>query len=195
MFFFIMFGLLHSFEALKDFPIVETIVINSELDLKNLNYPCYLKIDSHIHKKEAGGVFFCDDITSSNSAFVEMKKKFPKNRIVYQPLVEGFHSIIGIKEEEVFGKVLMFGVGGSDLVNRKIVFRTSKINRSEIKEMINSINVKEIKNYNHKEKLISLIEMISFWARYNDVKEMDLNPVILSKDGPLIVDARMEFFE
>lgn len=188
-----MLGVLESFEVLKDFPIVKTVIVDKKDDLKDLEYPCYLKVDSYVHKKQNGGVFYCDDETSANVASDLIKKNFPKNKIVAQPVVKGLQLVAGIKKDNVFGKVLMFGLGGSNLDEKNVTFRALKINRTEINRMFKDLKINEIQEYKYKEKLISLIEMISYFAIYNDVKELDLNPIILGSRGPLIVDARIEF--
>jgi len=186
-------GLLDSFNVLKDFPIVKTTIIEKKIDLMNINYPCYIKVDSYIHKKQNGGVFFCDDKSSGENAFDKIKTNFPENKIVYQEVVNGLQIIIGIKKDNVFNKVIMFGEGGSNLDEKNIVFRTINMNRTEISKMFKDLKIgREISLYRHKEKLISLVEMVSYFARYNNIEEMDLNPVILSDKGPLIVDARIK---
>ncbi len=187
-------GVVDSFKELKDFPIISIKEIKEEKDLNTLKYPCYLKIDSYIHKKENGGVFFCDDKQSGIRAFYSIKEKFPNTKIISQNSIEGEQIVIGVKNDKVFGKIIMFGSGGNNLEKNDITFRTVKINRTQIKEMFQELKIYDfIKNYKYKEKLISLIEMTSFFSIHKNIDEMDLNPVILTNEGPVIVDARIKF--
>jgi acetyl-CoA synthetase (ADP-forming) len=98
-----------------------------------------------------------------------------------------------------FGPVIMFGLGGIFVeLFKDVSFRIAPLERKDAKEMI-----REIKAYPLLEgfrgtepadlnSLINLILKVSdFSMEFEDVKEIDLNPVFIYKDGLITVDARI----
>ncbi len=125
-----------SFEFLKDFPIANYKIIKNEKDLENikLDFPVYLKISIGGHKLILGGIVRCKDKKQIEQEFEKMKTKFPDKNFIIQEEVKGEEFIIGIKTDEVFGKMLMLGFGGSQVEETKnVVFRTAPTSSSEIK--------------------------------------------------------------
>lgn len=184
-------GLIDSFGILRDFNIAKFFIVESSSDLNKLKFPYYMKIDSEKHKLNLGGVLFCKDLEEAEKNYKLLKNKFSE-RIVIQEEIKGIELILGIKKDDIFGFVLMLGFGGSKLFKEGITFRVLKLNRSEINNALNEFDKDILKKYVYKEKLISFIEMICFLAEKINIKEMDLNPIILSNKGPFIVDARIK---
>ncbi|MDD2444675.1 MAG: acetate--CoA ligase family protein [Candidatus Nanoarchaeia archaeon] len=184
-------GLISSFKILEDFNIAKYSIIESVSDLNNLNFPYYMKIDSEKHKLSLGGVLFCENLEKAKENYNLLKNKF-NNKIIIQEEIKGTELILGIKKDDVFGFVLMLGFGGKNLSKENLIFRILKLNRSEISNALSEFNENILRNYIHKEKLISFIEMICFLVEKVNIKEMDLNPIILSNKGPFIVDARIK---
>jgi len=183
--------LIESFKLLKDFLIAKYKIIENEKDLEKINeqnfkFPVYLKVSSAKHKLKLGGVAKCQNKKQLEKEFKKMKTKFKNKNFIIQEEVKGQEMIIGIITDEVFGKMLMLGIGGNQVEETKNVsFRTAPTNKQEIKKML-----KDLKNYNrtiNEDKLILLAEKIS---KLN-VKEMDLNPVIVNNKQAVIVDARI----
>lgn len=184
-------GLIDSFDILKDFNIAKFLIIEDISDLNKLNFPYYMKIDSEKHKLNLGGVLFCENLEKAKENYKILKDKF-KEKIVIQEKVKGVELILGIKKDEVFGFVLMLGFGGSNLSKENLTFRVLKLSRTEISNALSEFDKNILKSYSHKERLISFIEMICFLVEKINIKEMDLNPIILSDKGPFIVDARIK---
>jgi len=176
-----------SFEFLKDFPIANYKIIKNEKDLENikLDFPVYLKISIGGHKLILGGIVRCKDKKQIEQEFEKMKTKFPDKNFIIQEEVKGEEFIIGIKTDEVFGKMLMLGFGGSQVEETKnVVFRTAPTSSSEIKKMLQELKTQK------SDKLISLAEKVSKLQ----VQEIDLNPVIVNNKEAIIVDARICLF-
>lgn len=185
-------SLIDSFNILKDFNLAKYFIIEKNSDLEKLEFPYYMKIDSEKHKLSLGGVLFCNNLEKAKENYKILKEKFDEE-IIIQEKVEGTELILGIKKDSIFGYVLMLGFGGNNISKDNLIFRVLRINRSEISNVLSKLDKEKIlKNYFYREKLISFIEMICFLAEKIDIKEMDLNPIILSKKGPVIVDARIK---
>ena len=187
-------GVLDSFSVLKGIPIAKTIIINNESDLEKQEFPYFMKIDSGEHKLKLGGVFRCRNINEAQKNYKILQKKFKGIQIIIQEEILGIELIIGIKEDEVFNKTIMFGLGGTFVEEKgDITFRSLPISKNEIIEMLDDLPfIKALikKSYPIK-KLINLIYDICTLAQKKKITELDLNPVIINKDGVFIVDARI----
>jgi len=183
---------------------LEVNVIESLKDLKKyLNFPYVMKISSSslIHKTEARAVI--TDIFSEKNLEDAFKKLSDiiirekiKADIVIQKQIKGLELIVGIKEDMQFGKIILFGAGGvyTEIIKDSSI-RLLPVSKKNVQEMIEEtkagalISNKRI-SYNV-EVLKSLILAISELAVRKDIKEMDLNPVILTRENVFIVDARV----
>ncbi len=191
-------GVIESFEFLKGVPLANFVVVKSLKDLEKMPFPYYLKADVSGHKTEMKAVIRCDNLKEARKNFILLKKKFGRKMIIAQETCHGLEMIVGIKEDVVFGKMLLVGFGGIFTEMKKDVsFRALPVSRSEIKKMISELKGVDVlsargKNYPI-EKFYTIVEMIAHLAEKKDVKEMDLNPVILCEDCDCakIVDARV----
>ncbi|MBI4296731.1 MAG: acetate--CoA ligase family protein [Chloroflexi bacterium] len=183
----------------------EAIAISGEL-----KFPVALKIVSPdiTHKSDAGGVKLglktanqvgkaYDDILAS------VKSKNPQAVIhgvsVQKMASPGVEVIMGMFQDPQFGPVLMFGLGGVFVeVLKDVSFRLVPLTRRDAQEM-----VREIKGFQllagfrgHEPVAIHVLEnwllkLSDFIAKNEDIKELDLNPVIAYPDCALAVDARV----
>ena len=177
---------------------------------RQLGFPVALKIASPdiVHKSDAGGVKLgletpeqieqaYDDILRN------VRQKYPQAGVqgisVQKMARPGIEVIIGINRDKQFGPVLMFGLGGIWVeVLQDVSLRVTPVTRRDAGEMI-----KEIKGYrmltgyrNQPPADLSgledmLLAVSDFAVKYPMVKELDLNPVIASRDGAVAVDARV----
>jgi len=181
----------------------------SEAVLK-IPYPLAMKVvcPDIIHKSDSGGIKLnLKDEEEVQKAFEEIMtnacKVTARGRVLgtlISPMAaEGQECIIGMIRDPQFGPVIMFGLGGIFVeVLKDVAFRVAPLTNIDIDEMI-----KEIKGYKvltgirgKKPKDIEAIRHIL--ARLSDVaidnpeiKEIDLNPVIIHQKGASIVDSRM----
>ncbi len=175
-----------------------------------LGYPVVLKVVSPqvIHKSDMGGVKV--NINSEE----ELKRAYrdiTKSVIEHEPNAEiagmivvkqapkGEEAIIGVIEDEIFGKTLMFGMGGilTEVFN-DVTFKVCPVDKKTAGEMI-----AETKGYKvlcgirggeaaDIEALAELLEKVSNLVMENDeIEEIDLNPVRLYNKGLAVLDARV----
>lgn len=161
-----------------------------------------------LHKSDAGGVR--TNLTSENAvrtAFDEIvsnvRRYYEKadiRGILVSPMAEqGVEVIIGTKIDDQFGPIIMFGLGGVLVeILKDVSFRVLPISPPSAKKMIDEIKASVILNGYRgrppadkkalRRLLLTCSEVIE---AYPEIKEMDLNPVIVYKKGVAVVDARI----
>jgi len=170
-----------------------------------------LKIVSQdiLHKSDVGGVRLnvaADPavIARESQALIDhVKKTCPAAKIqgvLALPMAKkGTEVIIGAVNDEQFGRVLMFGLGGVFVeVLKDVVFRALPLSHPEALDMIASVKTRAVLDgvrgsaAADREGLAKLLVNLSLLAEHHpEIAEIDLNPVILNEDGITIVDARM----
>jgi acetate---CoA ligase (ADP-forming) subunit beta len=173
-------------------------------------YPVVLKISSQdiTHKSDAGGVKVgLKDADEVSRAFKEIMSSCTKyapdakiEGITVQNMADpALEVIIGVTTDPQFGPVIMFGLGGIWVeVLKDVSFRLIPVSTKDVKKMIREIRGFNIlKGYRGQEPanlelLEDMILKISDMVTKNpEIDEMDLNPVFVSKDKAVAVDARI----
>ena len=182
--------------------VIDCNVIDSKEKLEKFtDFPYVLKLSSSLlHKTEEKAVI--TDIYSKDSLISAynhlnsiLKKHQISGKIILQKQVRGLELIIGINKDEQFGKVILFGQGGiyTEVLNDTAI-RILPITKKEIEEMIFSTKISKLFFARgviyDTSKLVNLIDRIS--AISKNINELDLNPVIFTKDEIYIVDARVK---
>lgn len=215
-----------SVESLRQLSFVETSKLMNSVELtisgafiseisglkkyhKKITYPWAMKVVSEqiVHKTDAGGVLIgIKNKLEAKNAWKKMVKSIKKydssailDGFVVQPMIGGQEVIIGMKRDETFGPVIIFGLGGIfvEILN-DVSMRIAPINYNDAISMI-----KEIKSIALLEGargadsvdidgLAKIIVGISRLAQKNkEIQEIDLNPVMVDKNDAVIVDARV----
>ena len=168
---------------------------------RKLSFPVVMKVAGRgiVHKSDVGGVIL--NIRSEE----EVRKAFqtlmsiPKAEGVnVQPQLErGIEVIAGVAENEQFGSVVMFGLGGIFVeVLRDVSFRLLPLTRRDAEEM-----VREVKGYRLLEgyrgmkgdvgAVVDLLLKLNEIVERESIVEMDLNPVFVYEKGLAVADARI----
>lgn len=190
-------GVIGSFDVVKSLPLARWKVVMKHDDLTEFGFPCYLKVDVSEHKSEIGAIVRCDSLRDAEDKLRKMHGAFPNNKIIIQEMCEGIEMIVGLKNDEVFGKLLVVGFGGIFAeVKKDVSFRALPVTRRDIVQMIKELKGVEVFRARGKEydltKFVMLIEKVAYLADKVDIAELDLNPVIVGESKSLIVDARIE---
>ncbi len=189
-------------------PVVEEIEIKNEVDLKgaikSLDYPVVLKgVGKNItHKSELGLVKTnIYNFEALKKAYYDVisKASLGVEKVVIQPQIQGLREFVaGIFRDPDFGPVLMFGLGGIFTEALKdYTLRICPVEKMDIMDSISEIRssllLKDFRgeraaNIDHIEKILTgLCEMA---CSYEEIKEIDINPIVITKDGSCIcVDA------
>jgi len=191
-----MLNLTNSLKILKNLNIAKYEEVNEKSlveESAKIQFPLYLKINSGEHKAKLGAVRLCNNFKELQDNFNNLSKKFSDSSFIIQEKIDGQEMVLGIKQDKTFGKLLMIGIGGSLIEQIKdIKFRKTPVSNQEIKTAIEKLQFYEfIKKKLNESNLASLIDDAIELQTLN-VKEADLNPVILTENKAVIVDARIE---
>ena len=162
-----------------------------------------------LHKSEAGGVVLglesAQAVEDAYREIVERARSFnPEAQlrgVLVTPQVEsgGVEVIVGTKHDDQFGPVIMFGLGGIMVeVMRDVVFRLVPLAAEGAAEM-----VRQIRGYPllagargrppldtaALERLLLVCSEVM--EAYPQIAEMDLNPVLVQREGVAVLDARV----
>ena len=177
---------------------------------ERLGYPLAMKIVSPdiIHKSDAGGIKLnlsnAEEVKAASDEIMRNALNVTTREnivgVLLSPMVPpGQECIIGMIRDAQFGPVIMFGLGGIFVeVLKDVSFRVAPLADEDIDEMI-----EEIKGYKIltgvrgeppkdveaiKRVLAKLSEIV---IDNPDIREIDLNPVIVHEKGLSIVDSRV----
>jgi len=176
-----------------------------------IGFPVALKVvsDEITHKTDVGGVSL--NIASRKQVEKEFgkivaraKKAVPKARIQgvsVQAMIDAgnVELIIGKKEDNVFGPVLLFGAGGiaTEVFGDKSI-GLPPLNRRLARKMIENTKIHRLlkgRRPRLKAKLSGLEAMLVDFSRFSldfpEIEEVDINPVIVSRGKFYAVDARI----
>ncbi|PRY73454.1 acetate--CoA ligase family protein [Halomonas ventosae] len=172
--------------------------------------PLAMKVVSKdiLHKSDAGGVKLNvvgeAAMQDAREAILDACRAYDANAEIEGVLVtpmakKGVEVIVGVIRDPIFGPVLMFGLGGIFVeILEDVAFRAIPLSRHDARSMVEQIKAKRIlegvrgESAVDKEALVDLLlKVSSIVAAYPDLKELDLNPVIVNADGYAVVDARV----
>lgn len=161
-----------------------------------------------LHKSDAGGVRInLSSEKAVRSAFDEIVSNAGKYNpqadirgVLVSPMAEqGIEVIIGTKIDDQFGPVIMFGLGGVLVeILKDVSFRVLPISPPSAKKMIDEIKASVILDgyrgrppADKKAVMKLLLTCSEVVEAYPEIREMDLNPVIVYEKGVAVVDARI----
>jgi len=175
-----------------------------------IGYPIVLKIVSPdiTHKSDVGGVIVGlksrdEVVEGAKKIFDNVSKNAPNARItgvlVQKMVPYGLEVIVGGLRDNIFGAVVMFGLGGIFVeVLRDVSFRIAPISMDEALEMIHEIKShKLLEGYRgqppvDKKSLAKIIVGVSNLLLENpEIESIDLNPIMAFPDKAVVADARI----
>ena len=177
---------------------------------EEIGYPAVLKIISPnvLHKFDVGGVML--DINSPEEAkkafnkIVENVKKHKPDAQIDGILVQEMapsstEVIVGAIKDPQFGETLMFGLGGTFVeIMKDVSFRIAPINEDDARQMISEVKASIIlRGYRGQPPrdidaiMKILLDTSRLVMEHPDIKELDLNPVMVYEKGAKTVDARI----
>ncbi|MEM1599392.1 MAG: acetate--CoA ligase family protein [Sulfolobaceae archaeon] len=164
----------------------------------SIGYPVVMKIstDTPVHKTEMKGVVMNVEREMVDSTF-SMLSKISK-RVIIQEQLTGLEVFVGGKKDPVFGHVVLVGPGGIYVeVLKSIGYGISPIYEDEALEILKESKVFDMlkarkRNYDEG-SLIRTIVTVSRMIVDLDIKELDINPVIVNDRGAFAVDVRVVF--
>lgn len=176
-----------------------------------IGYPVVLKIVSPdiSHKSDVGGVILglrnrFEVMDAYQRIIDNVSMNAPNSRIagiLVQKMAKpgGIEVIVGGLRDNVFGPVVMFGLGGIFVeVLRDVSFRVAPVSFEDALEMMKEIKAAKIlEGYRNtppidKNSLAKIIVATAKLLEENpEVDSLDLNPIIAYPDKAIVVDARI----
>ncbi|OYT28866.1 MAG: acetyl-CoA synthetase [Thermofilum sp. ex4484_79] len=196
-------------------PVAKFVLVKDIDDIEKvrgvLSPPFVAKISSPdvIHKTDVGGIFLNiqteEELKYTVENILENVKRRMSNAkidgvIVQEMIKRGYEVIIGGLRDQQFGPVVAFGLGGVFVeVLKDVAFDIAPIEPEEALSLIKSIKgYRILLGYRGKPpaNLESLANMLSkasqfLWEYRRYIKEMDLNPVIVTSKNSYVVDSRI----
>ena len=177
---------------------------------EQLGYPVVLKIVSPdiLHKSDAGGVIVNlrsnAEVRSAYAKILENANKYnPSVRItgvlVQEMAPKSTEVIVGAIKDSQFGQTMMFGLGGIFVeLLKDVTLKIAPITEAEAVEMITGVKAYPIlKGYRNTipadvDAITAILLNTSRLVMENpEIKELDLNPVMVYEKGAKTVDARI----
>ena len=171
---------------------------------KRIGYPVALKIVSPgiTHKTDVGGVKI--SIKSEELlriAYGQIMQSADGNVVdgvlVQKMARKGVELIIGGKKDPQFGHMIVLGLGGINVeIFRDVSARLCPLVSADVDEMVAELKSHPLlegargKKPINKKVLEQLVLRSCRFMAQEDIKEMDLNPVVFDENGCDIVDAR-----
>jgi acyl-CoA synthetase (NDP forming) len=170
----------------------------------SIGFPVVLKARSGslVHKSDVGGVVLgLESAEAVREAYAAMSDRIGEQMggAVLQPMIpSGVEAIIGLVVDPDFGPVVMAGLGGvmTDLLGDH-AFAVPPFNPGTAESMIESLRAAALLDgYRGSPKVdrhafIAVLESIAKVAELvPELVELDLNPVVVSASGALVVDCK-----
>ena len=179
---------------------------------RRMGYPVVLKIQSPqiTHKSDVDGVAL--NITADEGVraiFQQMTARAKELRpdaeiigVTVQKMVtypNSFELIMGTKKDPVFGSVIMIGMGGIGAeVFQDLALGLPPLNEALARRMLESLKSWPLlRGYRGKpganiDRLIEIIMRFSYLvADYPEIKELDINPLLVTPEDVIALDARV----
>jgi 4-hydroxybutyryl-CoA synthetase (ADP-forming) len=206
------------YEVLKayGFPVPKSILAINENDAikaaNDIGYPVVMKISSKdvVHKSDSGGVKVgLKNDNEVKDAFKlilsNVTTRHPdadiKGILVQEMITSSRETIVGAKQDELFGPLLLFGLGGIYVeVLKDVVFRLAPISELEARDMVESIKTIGLLRGARGEKPSDISSVIDCLLRlsqlvidFPEIQEFDINPLLVLEEGKgsRVVDVRI----
>jgi acetate---CoA ligase (ADP-forming) len=168
-------------------------------------FPVAVKVDSDkvLHKTDKQGLILgIKNQVELTEAISKIKNNFPGENFIIQPMQKiKTELILGIKKDEIFGPIAVFGLGGIYTEVFKMVdFLVPPASLVEVKEKLLASKIKFLfaetrgqMPYDIDEMTKILLGLSELALELEEIKELDINPLLIYNDGKsaVAVDVKM----
>jgi Acyl-CoA synthetase (NDP forming) len=164
----------------------------------SIGYPVVMKIsaDKPLHKTEMKGVVMNVEKDIVKSVYKQLSQI--TKRVMIQEQLTGLEVFVGGLKDPVFGHTVLVGSGGIYVeVLKNVSYGISPVYEDEALEMLKESKVHDMltarKRGYDEGSLIRTIVTVSRMIVDLNIKEMDINPLIVNENGAFAVDVRILF--
>jgi acetyltransferase len=181
----------------------ESVVSNPDEAVKlssSIGFPVAMKVVGPVHKSEAGGVAL--NVSDKDTVVKEFKRMTGiagYKAVLIQKMISGTELFAGVKAEGAFGHLILAGLGGIFIeVLKDVSAGLVPVNESTARRMIHSLKSYDIIKGARGKTGVSESLFIDVICRLSalietapEIIEMDLNPLMGTRDSVIAVDARI----
>lgn len=170
---------------------------------EKIGYPVVAKVVSPrvMHKTEVGGVVTgIKNAEMLEEAFHKLSRIEGFHGIIVDETLTGVELIVGARNDNQFGPIILLGVGGVGVeLYRDVSIRMVPVNPQDVDLMIRSLRARNlVEGFRgaepvNRELLVELVvrfsDLVSVIA--GEIESVDLNPVMCSSQRVAVADARI----
>jgi acetyltransferase len=185
-------------------PVVEEHVSCEWEELRDFaektGYPVVAKVTGPVHKSDIGGVAL--NVRSPEHLKIEFERlmRLPDAKaVMVQPMLKGQELFAGAKYEEGFGHIVLCGLGGIFVeIFKDVASGLAPLATEEALSMIRSLRGYTIfkgtrgRQGINEQAFAGIVVHLSALLRFaEEIKELDINPLLATEKGIIAVDARI----
>ena len=163
----------------------------------DLGYPVVLKDLSRAHKSDGGGVVLGIADRSELEASFGADGEWSVERMA--PLADGVELIVGVRRDVRFGPILLVGLGGVHTeVLRDVDVALAPVEPAAAEELLRSLQAAELLTGSRGRPAVDVAAaaraasaLSHVAARAPWIEEVEINPLLVTPDGALALDARL----
>lgn len=188
-------------------PYVVKSVEEAVATARRIKFPVALKLSSprFLHKSEAGGVDLNlageKEVAASFgrlSAMISPNDRLD-NIVIQKMAPPGIELILGVFRDAHFGPVIMLGLGGIFAeVIKDVTYRLIPIQQQQARDMIRSLQCRLLLEgfrgadpVDQQAIIEAILKVSQLVSKNQDLKELDINPLVAYRQGVLALDARL----
>ena len=166
-----------------------------------IGYPLVMKTAEPgiTHKSDCGGVIIdIQDLRSLEQAYADLQNRLGC-KVVIMPMVSaGIEVSLGMKNDPHYGPVIIVACGGVliELIKDR-TFALAPLNTEQAMQMLAGLKLSQLLDGIRGQAAVNRQALIDLIVRFSElavalsqsIREIDLNPVIVSEQGCTIVDA------
>jgi len=179
---------------------VVTTANDAAIAAEKLGFPVVMKVVGPVHKSDVGGVVL--NVKNSETARKEFDRMIKINgttAILIQPMLKGVELFVGAKREDKFGHLVLCGLGGIFIeVLKDVKAALVPIDTNEAMNLIQGLKgyglVKGVRGQEpvNEQTFAEIVSRVSALVSVApEIFEMDINPLLGTKDKVVAVDARI----
>ena len=190
-------------QLLADFglPVVPVTLVKTDVDAVSSDYPVVLKTAAPgiAHKSDVGGVVLgIESGDQLQAAYRDMAARLGPDALIAPMAGKGIEMMLGARTDPQFGPVVLIGFGGvyAEMLE-DVVFALPPFTVAHARRCVDRLELRPMLDGQRGEPPADIDAFCEVAARFsamvdalrNDIREIDINPVIVHETGCTIVDA------
>jgi acyl-CoA synthetase (NDP forming) len=163
---------------------------------ESLGYPVVVKVSRALHRGPRGVRLGLGDASEVAAAYRELAAEGPV--LVQRQSPPGLECYIGVRTDPVFGRLLLLGAGGPGVEElADIVIGRDPLEPGQIRRLVESTQFGRWLTSPASRALFDIgslvpiaAEALRALAEMPDLESLDLNPVVVTQEGAIVVDAK-----